>query len=80
MQQVAILIVDNFMRLESIKLGKNLKKIRTAKGISQGDIGRSLNVSRGFISNIENGKMNPTLSTIARLAKAVGVSIEKLIK
>ena len=65
---------------ESAKLGKNLKRIRTAKGISQGEIGRTLGVDKGFISNIENGKTNPTLATIAKLAKAVGVSPEDLIK
>ena len=68
------------MKSESEKLGKNLKRIRTSKGISQGDIARSLEVSRGFVSNIENGKTNPTLTTIAKLAKAVGVSVEKLLK
>jgi len=68
------------MKSESEKLGKNLKRIRTAKAISQGDIARSLEVSRGFISNIENGKTNPTLATIARLAKAIGVSVDKLLK
>lgn len=68
------------MKEESVKLGQNLKKIRTKKGISQGDIARTLDVSRGYISNIENGKTNPTLATISRLAKAVGVSIDELMK
>ena len=68
------------MKSESEKLWKNLKRIRTTKGISQGDIARSLGVNRGFISNIENGKTNPTLATIARLAKAVRVSVDELLK
>ncbi len=68
------------MTAESKKLGNNLKRIRTEKGISQGDIARELDVSRGFISNIENGKTNPTLATIAKLAKVVGVSADQLIK
>lgn len=68
------------MTAESKKLGNNLKRIRTEKGISQGDIARELGVSRGFISNIENGKTNPTLATIAKLAKVVGVSADQLIK
>lgn len=68
------------MAQEASKLGKNLKRIRLSKGITQGDIVRKLGVSRGFISNIENGKANPTLATIAKLAKALEVSIEKLIK
>lgn len=68
------------MKTESEQLGKNLKRIRLKKGMSQGDIARSLGVSRGFVSNIENGKTNPTLATIAKLAKAVEASIGKLIK
>ena len=68
------------MPKEALQLGKNLKRIRTEKGISQGDIVRTLGVSRSFISNIENGKTNPTLATIAKLAKALDVPIEDLIK
>ncbi len=68
------------MTNESSRLGKNLKRIRTAKRITQGDIVRKLGLGRGFISNIENGKANPTLSTIAKIAKAIGVSVDKLLK
>lgn len=68
------------MTNESSKLGKNLKRIRTAKDITQGDIVRKLKLGRGFISNIENGKANPTLSTIAKIAKAIGVSVGELMK
>lgn len=68
------------MANEAQKLGRNLRRIRKEKGISQGDIVRSLGMDRAFISNIENGKTNPTLATIAKLAKAVSVSIEELMK
>ena len=65
---------------EAKKLGDNLKRIRTDKSLSQADIAKSLGVSRGFVSNIENGKRNPTLSTITRLAGAVGVTADELLK
>ncbi len=68
------------MRSESVRLGKNLKRIRTAKGITQGDIVRALGMTRGSVSNIENGKANPTLATIARLAKSMGISVGELMK
>jgi transcriptional regulator with XRE-family HTH domain len=68
------------MNEASKQLGQNLKRIRTEKGISQGDIARELDVSRGYISTIENGKTNPTLSTIARIAKALRVTNDKLLK
>ena len=57
------------MNEESKKLGANLKRIRLEKGMSQADLCRELDVDKGYISNIESGKQNPTLATISRLAK-----------
>lgn len=68
------------MQSEALKLGKNLKRIRTEKDISQGDIARELGVSRGFVSNLENGKTNPTLATITRVAEALSVTTDELLK
>ena len=44
------------------------------------DIVRDLEVDRGYISNIENGKKNPTLATVAKIANALGVSPDELLK
>jgi len=68
------------MKSEAEKIGNNLKRIRTEKGITQGDIAKSLGVSRGFVSNLENGKTNPTLATITKLATAIGVTTDQLLK
>ncbi|MDD3284074.1 MAG: helix-turn-helix transcriptional regulator [Patescibacteria group bacterium] len=64
----------------SKKLGQNLKKIRTQKGISQGDISRKLDMDRGYISRLENGMKNPTLSTIQKIADFLDVSVNDLMK
>ncbi len=68
------------MKEEAQKLAENLKRIRTAKNISQGDIVKATGIDKAMISNIENGKTNPTLATIAKLAKALGVSVGELMK
>jgi transcriptional regulator with XRE-family HTH domain len=68
------------MKDEAIWFGKNLKRIRMKKGMSQGAIARSLGVGRSFITNIENGKTNPTLATIMRIAKALSITPDKLLK
>ena len=68
------------MKEDSKKLGENLKKIRMNKDIRQVKIAKILGVDRSFVSNIENGNTNPTLSTIANLAKALGVSTNELLK
>ena len=68
------------MKDEAEKLGRNLKRIRTEKDITQSDIARLLGVSRGFVSNLEKGKTNPTLATITKLAGAIGVTTDELLK
>jgi len=62
------------------KFGENMKKIRLEKGMSQGDICRALNLDRAYISNVENGKQNLTISTMEKVAKALGVNIDTLLK
>lgn len=64
----------------STKLGPNMKRIRTKKKMSQGDIARVLKVDSGYISNIENGKKTPTLATIQNLTDALGISADELLK
>jgi transcriptional regulator with XRE-family HTH domain len=66
--------------LISKRLGINIKKIRTIKKMSQGDICRALDMDRGYMSAIENGKKNITISQLERLAQALGVSVDKLLK
>jgi transcriptional regulator with XRE-family HTH domain len=61
------------------KLGQNMKKWRMKKKMSQGDISRALGVDRSYVSNIENGRMNPTLSTLEKLAEAIGISVKDLV-
>lgn len=62
------------------KFGENMKKIRLEKDMSQGDICRALNLDRAYISNVENGKQNLTISTMEKVAKALGVSVDQLLK
>ena len=64
----------------SKKLAENMRKIRTRKKMSQGDICRALGVDRAYISNIESGKQNPTLATIEKIAEALGVKVNELLQ
>jgi transcriptional regulator with XRE-family HTH domain len=68
------------MQNDAKKLGENLKTLRTKKNITQTGLAKILNVDKSFVSNIEKGKNNPTLSTITNLAKVLGVSTNELLK
>lgn len=62
------------------RFAKNMKKLRQAKGLSQGDIHRVTGIDRAYISNLEAGKQNPTLETVGKIAEALEVSSDKLLK
>jgi len=64
----------------SQRLGQNLKKWRAKKQLSQGDIAKFLGTDRAYISNIENGRMNPTLSTLEKLAQSLDITVDELLK
>jgi len=59
---------------------KNLRKLRETKGLSQEKLARLADVANNTIIKIEAGKnKNPTLETLRKIAKALGVSVDELI-
>lgn len=64
----------------SKRLGDNIRRIRQEKGMSQGDISRALDMDRGYISRVEKGIKNPTILNLEKIARALGVTPDELIK
>lgn len=64
----------------SIKFGKKVREIRLKKQMSQGDLAKVLDVHPTYISGIERGVRNMALRNIEKLANALGVSINDLLK
>ncbi len=62
------------------RLGDNIKRIRLASNMTQSDLCQKLEVDGAYMSNVESGKKNPTLSTITNIAKALDVSVDELLK
>lgn len=59
-------------------LGANLRAIRKELGLTQEQVAERSGVQAGEISRIENGKRDPQVSTMLKIAKAVGVSPGRL--
>lgn len=55
-----------------------LRKMREAKGWSQGELARRLGVSRQTINAVESDKYDPSLPLALRIAKLFGVSVPEL--
>jgi putative toxin-antitoxin system antitoxin component (TIGR02293 family) len=62
-----------------LKVAGQIRKIRRAHHLSQRQLAARIQVPRTYISKIENGKLIPTLSTLARLAAALEVDLRQLI-
>jgi transcriptional regulator with XRE-family HTH domain len=61
-------------------IGKNIKKLRQAKGLSQDRLSKVADVSYNSIIKLETGAItNPTIGTLQKIAKGLGVSVDDLI-
>ena len=62
------------------RLGRNLRDLRTAKGLSQEAFAFEAKIHRTYISDLERGARNPTITIVEKLAKALGVKPGKLLE
>ena len=58
-----------------MNLGVSIRKIRQAKGLSQGEMQKRTGILRSYLSRVENGHTVPSLATLQRLASAMGVAL-----
>lgn len=61
------------------RLGKQLQRVRTSRGLTQEQLAVNVGLSRTFLTRLELGQYDPTLSTLVRLAKALRVSVTDLL-
>lgn len=61
-----------------IIVGKNIKRIRESKGISQQELAAKCNFEKSNMSRLEAGRVNPTLSTLEKVAKSLDISLTEL--
>jgi transcriptional regulator with XRE-family HTH domain len=62
-----------------LPFGAALRRLRLAAGMTQEQLGLEAGVQRNFISLIETGQNQPTISTIAKLARALGMPASALV-
>ena len=61
------------------ELADNVKSCRNRLGLSQEDLADAAGLHRTYISGIERGIRNPSISIVAKLAKALGVEPADLL-
>jgi transcriptional regulator with XRE-family HTH domain len=62
-------------------LAENIRKLRKKKGLSQEKLARLADISNNTLIKIEQGiAKEPTITTVTKIASALGVSIDILVK
>lgn len=54
---------------ELVRLGGKLKELRKIRELSLKEVGNAVNISHNFLSEVENGKKEPSMETLRELAK-----------
>ncbi len=61
-------------------LGHLVKQRRTVLGISQEELGLRANLDRTYISGLERGVRNPSLTALVSLASGLGITVSNLLE
>ena len=61
------------------RLGTNVRRLREEKGWSQEDYADRAGIHRTYVSDIERGKRNPTVTVVEKLAGPLGVETGRLL-
>lgn len=63
-----------------MEFGENLKNLREMKGLSQAELADDLGVTRALIAQYETGAKAPNVNLAAKIAKALGVTIDAMMQ
>ena len=62
-------------------IGENIKRVRNKLGLTQDDLVSKSGVKHTTLTKIESGVVvKPSVQTVAKIAKALGVPMEDLVK
>jgi transcriptional regulator with XRE-family HTH domain len=62
----------------NMEIGERIKKIREARGLSQKEIANMIKMDQSQYSKLEKDKTDPSVSTLAKVAKALGIQLSEL--
>ena len=63
-----------------LQVGKSVRRLRTAHGLTLGEVSGRAGISRAMLSRLETGDVMPSLETLAALTTALGVSLSQLLQ
>lgn len=63
-----------------VRIGLNVQRLRRAKELSQEELSSRAEVHQTYLSGVERGRRNPSVLVLERIARALGVDVEDIVK
>lgn len=60
--------------------GKRVRELRKERGLSQVELASKVGIDRSYMGFLERGERNPSLEMIAKIAEALSVTPDELLK
>lgn len=63
-----------------MRVGLNVRDLRRGRDLTQEEVAHRADVNQTYLSDVERGKRNPSILVLSRIAAALSVDIEDLVK
>lgn len=61
------------------RVGLNVQRLRRLRDLSQEELAHRAGIHQTYLSGVENGRRNPSIAVLDRIAKALGADVEELV-
>lgn len=71
---------DKWLDTEGQRIGRRIRDVRESRNLTQERVILAVPMNRAHYQDIEAGRANPTLRTLLRIARAIGVPVHELVR
>lgn len=75
-----MILIVGMSKQELIDLGKIIREKRELKKLTQCELASKADLDRNYIGMVERGERNPSYLSLQKIAKGLGIPVDKLIK
>ena len=61
------------------RVGLNVQRLRRLRDLSQEELAHRAGIHQTYLSGVENGRRNPSIAVLDRIATALGADVEELV-
>lgn len=73
-------MIDDPHRAAHLQLGRNLRRLRADRGLSQEQLAAAAELTRGYYGALERGEHSPSFASLLKLARALNTDVSEIVE